>query len=110
MGQGLAIAHGLAPRQAIQPVDRRLSHPKLRREDVARGGGRFVVAERQARIVNFEWTEFQDSAQALMGLGPQTEHGRRPPRVWKTVTRSALKDQRHAHEDERLGLCAEVRP
>ena len=44
IGQGLAIANGLAPRHAIKQVDRLLSNPKLMREDVARCWVRFVVA------------------------------------------------------------------
>src|SRR4030095_10675890 len=65
-GQGVAIAKGLAPRQAIQPVDRRVSNPQRMREDVARCGVRVVVATRTARLVNGEWTEWQDAAQARL--------------------------------------------
>ena len=110
IGQGLAIANGLAPRHAIKQVDRLLSNPKLMREEVARCWVRFVVAERKELIVNFDWTEFQDSDQAMIVLGTQTEHGRSTPLVWKTVTRSALKAQRNAHEDELLGRFADVLP
>jgi len=110
IGQGLAIANGLAPRHAIKQVDRLLSNPKLMREEVARCWVRFVVAKRKELIVNFDWTEFQDSNQAMIVLGTQTEHGRSTPLVWKTVTHSELKDQRNAHEDERLGLFADVLP
>ena len=110
IGQGLAGAHGLAPRHAITQVDRLLSNPKRLREDVARGWVRCVVAARQARFVNFDGTEFEDSDQSMIVLGTQTEHGRSTPLVWKTVTHSELKAQRHAHEDELLGLFAEVRP
>lgn len=110
IGQGLAVANGLAPRHAIKQVDRLLSNPKLMREDVARCWVRFVVAERRELIVNFDWTEFQDSDQAMIVLGTQTEHGRSTPLVWKTVTRSALKDPRNAHEDELRGLFADVLP
>jgi hypothetical protein len=106
----LVIANGLAPRHAIKQVDRLLSNPKRMREKVAGCWVRFVVAERQALIVNFDWTEFQDSDQAMIVLGTQTEHGRSTPLVWKTVTRSALKDQRNAHADERLGRFADVLP
>src|SRR5262245_31309201 len=80
-GHGLAGGHGLAPRQAIQPVDRLLSPPKRRREAVARCWVRCVVAERKARCVNVDGTEFEAAAQAMIVLGPQTEHGRRTPRV-----------------------------
>ena len=110
LGQGLAVANGLAPRHAITQVDRLLSNPKRMREDVARGWVRFVVAARQELLVNFDWTALQDADQAMIVLGTQTEHGRSTPLVWKTVTRSALKDQRNAHEDELLGLFADVLP
>src|SRR5262245_29006687 len=110
IGHGLAAANGLAPRHAIKQVDRLLSNPKLSREDVARCWVRFVVAERNALFVNFDWTEFEDSDQSMSVLGTQTAHGRSTPLVWKTVTRSELKDQRHAHEDERLGLLADGLP
>jgi hypothetical protein len=71
---------------------------------------RFVVAERKELFVNFDWTEFQDSGQSMIVLGTQTEHGRSTPLVWKIVTHSELKDQRNAHEDELLGLLADVLP
>ena len=110
IGQGLAVANGLAPRHAITQVDRLLSHPKLMREEVARCWVRFVVAERTALFVNFDWTACEASDPSMLVLGTQTEHGRRTPLVWKTVTRSELKDQRHAHADERLGLLTAVLP
>jgi len=110
IGPGLAAANGLAPRQAIQQVDRLLSNPKRSREDVARGWVRFVVAERHALFVNFDGTECEASAQAMLVLGTPTEPGRSTPLGWKTVTRTELKEQRHAPEDELLGLLAAVRP
>jgi Transposase DDE domain len=110
IGHGLAVANGLAPRHAIKQVDRLLSNPKLIREEVARCWVRFVVAERQELFVNFDWTEFEDSDQSMIVLGTQTEHGRSTPLVWKTVTHSELKDQRHAHEDELLGRLTAVLP
>ncbi len=110
IGHGLAVANGLAPRHAIKQVDRLLSNPKLMREEIARCWVRFVVAERKALFVNFDWTEFEASDQSMIVLGTQTEHGRSTPLVWKTVTRSELKDQRNAHEDELLGLLTEVLP
>jgi hypothetical protein len=110
IGHGLAGAHGLAPRHAIQQVDRLLSNPKLMREAVARGWVRFVVAERKALVVNFDWTALPGCDQSMLVLGTQTEPGRSTPLVWKTVTHAALKDQRNAHEEELLGLFADVLP
>ncbi len=110
IGQGLATAQGLAPRHAIKQVDRLLSNEKLSMETLFERWVRFVVSEREEIFVNFDWTEFEDSDQAMIVLGMQTGHGRSTPLVWKTVTRSALKDQRNDHEDELLILFAAVCP
>jgi hypothetical protein len=110
IGQGLAVAQGLAPRHAIKPVDRLLSHPKLSMEQVFGGWVPFGVGERREIVVNFDWTECEDADQCTVVLGMQTEHGRSTPLVWKTVTRSELKDQRHDHDDDLLVVLASVVP
>lgn len=110
IGQGLAVAQGLAPKHAIKQGDRLLSNAKLGMERVFRCWVSFVVAERAAIFVNFDWTELEDSDQSLVVLGMQTGHGRSTPLVWKTITRSLLQGQRNDHEDERLGLLAVVLP
>jgi Transposase DDE domain len=106
IGQGLAVAQGLAPRHAIKQVDRLLSHPKLSMEQVFGCWVPFVVGERREIVVNFDWTEFEEADQCTVVLGRQTEHGRSTPLVWKTVTRSELKDQRHDPEDDLLVVLA----
>jgi hypothetical protein len=110
IGHGLAVANGLAPRHAIKQVERLLSNPKRNREDVARCWVRCGIAERKAVFVNFDWTAGENADPAMIVLGTQTEPGRSTPRVWKTGTRSELKGQRQAHEDERLALLADVVP
>jgi hypothetical protein len=110
IGQGLAVAQGLTPKHAIKQVDRLLSNPKLSMQAIFRCWVRFVVAERAEIFVNFDWTEFEDSDQSLVVLGMQTGHGRSTPLVWKSVTRSLLKDRRNDHEDELLDLFATVMP
>ena len=70
----------------------------------------FVVGERREIFINFDWTEFEDADQCTVVLGMQTEHGRSTPLVWKTVTRSALKEQRNDHEDDLLVGFASVVP
>jgi hypothetical protein len=110
IGQGLAVAQGLAPRHAIKPVDRRLSHPKRSMEQVFGCWVPFVVGERREIVVHFDWTEFEDADQCTVVLGRPTEPGRSTPLVWKTVTRAELKDQRHDHEDDLLVVCASVVP
>ena len=86
------MAQGLAPRHAIKQVDRLLSNPKLSMEQVFGCWVPFVVGERREIFINFDWTEFEDADQCTVVLGMQTEHGRSTPLVWKTVTRSALKE------------------
>jgi hypothetical protein len=110
IGQGLAVAQGLAPQHAIKQVDRLLSNAKWGMERVCRGWVSCVVAERAESFVNFDWTELEDSDQSLVVLGMQTGHGRSTPLVWKTIRRSLLKGPRNDHEDERLGLLAVVLP
>jgi hypothetical protein len=106
----LAVAQGLAPRHAIKQVDRLLSNPKLSLEQVFSCWVPFVVGERRELFINFDWTEFADADQCTVVLGMQTEHGRSTPLVWKTVTRSTLKDQRNNHEDDLLVMFASVVP
>lgn len=110
IGQGLAMAQGLAPRHAIKQVDRLLSNPQLSWESLFACWVRFVVGEREEIFVNFDWTEFEDSDQSMVVLGMQTGHGRSTPLVWKTVTRSQLRDQRNEHEDDLLVLLAAILP
>jgi hypothetical protein len=110
IGQGLAVAQGLAPRHAIKQVDRLLSNPKLAMAQVFGCWVPFVVGERREIFVNFDWTEFEDADQCTVVLGMQTAHGRSTPLVWQTVTRSELKDQRNNHEDDLLVVFAAVVP
>jgi hypothetical protein len=110
IGQGLAVAQGLAPRHAITPVDRWLSDPKRSMAQVFGCWVPFVVGERRAILVNFDWTACEDADQGTVVLGRPTEHGRSTPLVWKTVTRSERKDQRHDHEDDLRVVCASVVP
>ncbi len=81
IGQGLAVAQGLAPRHAIKQVDRLLSNPKLSMEQVFGCWVPFVVGERPEIVVTFDWTEFEDADQCTVVLGMQTEHGRSTPLV-----------------------------
>jgi len=110
IGQGLAVAQGLAPRHAIKQVDRLLSNPKLSMAQVFGCWVPFVVGERREVFVNFDWTEFEDADQSTLVLGMHTAQGRSTPLVWKTVTCSALKDQRNNHEDDLLVELAAVLP
>jgi hypothetical protein len=110
IGQGVAVAQGLAPRHAIKQVDRLLSNPKLSMAQVFGCWVPCVVGERREIFVTFDWTEFEDADQCTVVLGMQTAHGRSTPLMWKTVTRSQLKEQRNDHEDDLLVGFASVVP
>jgi hypothetical protein len=110
IGPGLAVAQGLAPRHAITPVDRWLSNPQLSMAPVCGCWVPFGVGERREIVVNVDWTACEDADQCTVVLGRPTEPGRRTPRVWKTVTRSALKEQRHDHADDLRVVLAAVVP
>ena len=87
LGQGLAVAQGLAPRHAIKPVDRWLSHPKRSMAQVFGCWGPFVVGERREIVVNFDWTECEDADQCTVVLG-------RHNRAW--AQHAAGVEDRHA--------------
>lgn len=108
IGRGLAVANGLCPKSAIKQVDRLLSNPNMPYQKMFSLWIRFVLAQRDELVVNFDWTEFPESDQSMLFLGLQTAHGRSTPLLWKTFTTSQLKDQRNDHEDELLVLLAEL--
>lgn len=108
IGMGLAEVERLSPKHAIKQVDRLLSNPALSMGQIFACWVRFVVGERREIVVNFDWTEFENSDQSMVVLGMQTGHGRSTPLVWKTVRRSELRDQRNEHEDSLLVLLAGI--
>jgi hypothetical protein len=110
IGQGVAVAPGLAPRHAMTHGDRWLAHPKLSMAQVFGCWGPVVVGERRESGVNFDGTACAEADQCTVGLGRPTAPGRRPPLVWQTVTRAELTAPRNDHADDRLVVCAAVVP
>jgi hypothetical protein len=110
IGQGLAVAQGLAPRHAIKHVDRLRSHPQRSMAQVFGCGVPFVVGARRESVVNCDWTAWAEADQCTVVLGRPTEPGRSPPLVWKTVTRAERKAQRHDPENDLLKVLASVVP
>ena len=76
----LRLGAELMPRHAIpfvslrtgKQVDRLLSNTALGRQSLFRCWVGFVVAERAEIVVNFDWTELEDSGQSMVVLGMQT--------------------------------------
>ena len=102
IGNGLAQANGLERKYAIKQVDRLLSNSKLNVWSLFDDWVPYVVAERKEIVVSMDWTEFDADDHSSIVISMQTNHGRNTPLLWKTHTKSRLKGQRNAHEDELL--------
>jgi hypothetical protein len=81
IGAGLAKAERLTPRHAIKQVDRLLSNSGISMRELFANWVRYVVGERTEILVNFDWTEFENSDQSIGGswdaVRPWQEHSAR---------------------------------
>lgn len=99
IGRGLAAAKGLVERHAIKQTDRLVGNVKVDLDQLFKAWVPYVLAGRKRVFVNLDWTEFDDDDHSMLVASIQTKHGRATPILWKTVTKSKLKDQRNEHED-----------
>jgi hypothetical protein len=110
IGHGLAAARGVLTKHAIKQVDRLLSNPGIKLDDILALWVPYVVGARTAIAVAMDWTDFDADNQATLMLSLITEHGRATPLVWLTVDKKTLKDQRNSYEDRLLVRLAEILP
>jgi hypothetical protein len=110
IGHGLAAARGLPTKHAVKQVDRLVSNPGIKVDDILALWVPFVVGARTSIAVAMDWTDFDADNQATIMLSLITEHGRATPLVWLTVDKKTLKDQRNLYEDRRLVRLAEILP
>jgi len=110
IGHGLAAARGVLTKHAIKQVDRLLSNPGIKIDDILALWVPYVVGARTAIAVAMDWTDFDADNQATVMLSLITEHGRATPLVWLTVDKKTLKDQRNLYEDRLLVRLAEILP
>ena len=110
IGQGLAVARGLSCKHAVKQVDRLLSNPAIRVNDILTRWVPYVIGARTAIVVALDWTEFDADKQATIMLSLVTDHGRATPLVWLTVRKNTLKDHRNLYEDRVLVRLAELLP
>ena len=110
IGHGLAAARGLLTKHAIKQVDRLLSNPGIKIDDILALWVPFVIGARTSIAVAMDWTDFDADNQATIMLSLITEHGRATPLVWLTVDKKTLKDQRNLYEDRVLVRLAEILP
>ena len=110
IGQGLALARGLATKHAIKQVDRLLSNEGIGVDAVLRRWVPYVVGARSSINVALDWTEFDADKQATIMLSLLTGHGRATPLMWLSVDTSTLKNQRNEYEYQVLVRLAEALP
>jgi hypothetical protein len=110
IGHGLAAARGLTTKHAIKQVDRLLSNPGIKLDEILALWVPFVIGARTSIAVAMDWTDFDADNQATIMLSLITEHGRATPLVWLTVDKKTLKDQRNLYEDRLLVRLAEILP
>ena len=110
IGHGLAAAKGVATKHAIKQVDRLLSNPGIKVDDILALWVPFVIGARTSIAVAMDWTDFDADNHATIMLSLITEHGRATPLVWLTVDKKTLKDHRNLYEDRALVRLAEILP
>src|SRR6478752_5840193 len=110
IGHGLAAARGVLTKHAIKQVDRLLSNPGIKIDDILALWVPYVVGARTSLLVAMDWTDFDADNQATIMLSLITEHGRATPLVWLTVNKAKLKDRRSLYERRVLVRLAEIVP
>jgi hypothetical protein len=110
IGIGMAEARDVDPKHAIKQVDRMLSNRGINVWALFRLWVPFVLGNRRDIVVALDWTEHDHDDQTTIALNLVTAHGRATPLIWKTVVKSALKDNRNEFEDEVIRRLHEVLP
>ena len=110
IGIGMAEARDLDPKHAIKQVDRMLSNKGIDVWALLRLWVPFVLGDRRDIVVTLDWTEHDHDDQTTIAMNLVTSHGRATPLIWKTVVKSALKDNRNEYEDQVIRRLHEVLP
>src|SRR5438477_5251760 len=110
IGIGMAEARGVDPKHAIKQVDRMLSNKGIDVWALFRLWIPFVLGDRRDIVVTLDWTEHDHDDQTTIAMNLVTSHGRATPLIWKTVVKSALKDNRNEYEDQVIRRLHEVLP
>src|SRR5437016_3236857 len=110
IGQGLALARGRLPKDAIKQVDRMLSNPGIEVDELSKRWVAHTVGSRPQIVVAMDWTDFDSDNQATIMLSLVSKHGRSTPLLWLTVDKAMLKNHRNAYEYRVLVQLAEALP
>jgi hypothetical protein len=90
IGHGLAAARGVESKHAVKQVDRLLSNPGIKVDEILALWVPFVVGARTSIVVAMDWTDFDADNQATIMLSLVTDHGRATPLVWLTLDKTSL--------------------
>jgi hypothetical protein len=110
IGIGMAEARDVEPKHAIKQVDRMLSNKGIDVWGLFRLWVPFVLGDRRDIVVTLDWTEHDHDDQSTIAINLVTSHGRATPLIWKTVVKSALKDNRNKYEDQVIRRLHDVLP
>ncbi len=110
IGQGLAHNRGLITKHAVKQVDRLLSNRGIEVWAYFAYWVPYVIGPRREIVLALDWTEFDHDNHATIALNMITRHGRATPLLWKSVSKSTLKNHRNEYEDELLRRLKEVVP
>lgn len=102
IGRGLAAELNLSDKHAIKQVDRLLSNKKLSTTECAEHYVPYIIGSRKEVKITMDWTDFDGDNQTTLSLNLVTNHGRATPLLWKTFSKTTLKNNRNNHEDELL--------
>lgn len=100
IGQAYANVAKITAKSGVKQVDRMLGNDALSLDIVLARWVRFVVGENASILIALDWTDFDKDDHTTLCAYMVTTHGRAMPLAWKTVKKSALKDQRTGHELE----------
>ncbi|HVC59913.1 MAG TPA: transposase [Acetobacteraceae bacterium] len=110
IGQGLAAARDLNPKHATKQMDRLLSNPNIKADDILARWVPYVIGARSAVVVALDWTDFDADKRATIMLSVITDHGRATPLVWLTIDKRTLKNNRNLYEHRVLVWLDELLP
>jgi len=110
IGQSRAASRGLNPKHATKQVDRLLSNPNIKVDDILGRWVPYIIGARTSVVVALDWTDFDADKQATIMLSLITDHGHATPLVWLTVDKCTLKNNCSLYEHRVLVRLAELLP
>jgi len=110
IGQGLAAVSGKLTKHSIKQIDRLLSNSKFNVWNYFYHWVPEVVGCRKEIIVAMDWTEFEKDKQSTIAIYLVTNHGRATPLLWKTHSKTTMKNNRNSYEKAILHHLKETLP